>query len=88
LSSHLFRYPLKNFSLPPHPFSFEQANQTVSFVTAQLFALFNFKYHHKMKTKVLLVVLLFAASLAMTSCASSRSGCKSTAGLVGYGGGR
>ena len=38
-----------------------------------------------MKTKVLLLVVLIAAGLAMTSCASSKGGCKMTAGYVGYG---
>jgi predicted small secreted protein len=38
-----------------------------------------------MKTKVLIAVLLIAVSMVMTSCASSRGGCKATEGLVGYG---
>jgi hypothetical protein len=38
-----------------------------------------------MKAKLLLFVLLMAAGLAMTSCTSSKSGCKSTAGFMGYG---
>jgi hypothetical protein len=44
--------------------------------------------YHKMKTKVLLLILLVAAGLTMTSCYSSRSarsGCKTSAGFVGYG---
>jgi hypothetical protein len=39
-----------------------------------------------MKAKVLILVLVIAAAgLAMTSCTSSRSGCKATSGYVGYG---
>ena len=38
-----------------------------------------------MKAKVLILVLLIAAGLGMTSCTSSKSGCKSTAGYIGYG---
>jgi hypothetical protein len=38
-----------------------------------------------MKAKVLILVLLIAAGLVMTSCTSSRGGCKATAGYVGYG---
>jgi len=38
-----------------------------------------------MKAKVLILVLLIAAGLAMTSCTSSRSGCKASEGYVGYG---
>lgn len=39
-----------------------------------------------MKAKVLILVLLIAAGLTMmSSCTSSRSGCKATAGYVGYG---
>ncbi len=38
-----------------------------------------------MKAKVLIMVLVMAASLAMVSCASSKGGCKATAGYVGYG---
>jgi hypothetical protein len=38
-----------------------------------------------MKAKVLILVLVIAAGLAMVSCTSSKSGCKSTAGYVGYG---
>ncbi len=40
-----------------------------------------------MKAKVLLLVLLIAAgfTMTMTSCTSSKSGCKATEGYVGYG---
>jgi len=38
-----------------------------------------------MKAKLLILALLIAAGLTMTSCTSSRSGCKATAGYVGYG---
>jgi len=38
-----------------------------------------------MKARLLLLVLLIAAGLTMTSCTSSRNGCKATAGYVGYG---
>jgi len=38
----------------------------------------------KMKAKVLILVLLVAAGLAMTSCASSKGGCKQTRDFVGY----
>jgi len=38
-----------------------------------------------MKAKVLILVLLVAAGLTMTSCTSSKSGCKASAGYVGYG---
>jgi hypothetical protein len=38
-----------------------------------------------MKTKVVLFVALIAACMAITSCASSKGGCKMTAGYVGYG---
>jgi hypothetical protein len=37
-----------------------------------------------MKAKVLILVLLVAAGLAMTSCASSKGGCKQTRDFVGY----
>jgi len=83
LSSHRYSAILLKTKTYLRPLSFEQANQAVSFNHA-LFALFNFKYH-KMKTKVLLIVVLIAAGLAMSSCASSKGGCKMTAGYVGYG---
>ncbi len=38
-----------------------------------------------MKAQLLILVLLIAAGLTFTSCTSSKSGCKATAGYVGYG---
>lgn len=38
-----------------------------------------------MKTKVLVLVVLIAGFFAITSCASSKGGCKMTQGYVGYG---
>jgi len=35
-----------------------------------------------MKAKVLIIVLLISAGLALTSCTSSRSGCRATEGYV------
>ena len=39
-----------------------------------------------MKAKFLLIGLLFACGVAMTSCAASRGGgCKTSQGFIGYG---
>lgn len=38
-----------------------------------------------MKAKFLIVMALVVSFVTLTSCASSRGGCKSTQGYVGYG---
>lgn len=38
-----------------------------------------------MKTKILFLALLVVAALSITSCASSKGGCKMSQGYVGYG---
>lgn len=38
-----------------------------------------------MKAKFLILALLIVAGFSITSCTSSKSGCKATEGYVGYG---
>lgn len=38
-----------------------------------------------MKSKLLIVLLFTATCLTVTSCASSKAGCKASQGYVGYG---
>ena len=38
-----------------------------------------------MKARYFIIGLLFACGVAMTSCAASRGGCKTSQGFVGYG---
>ena len=50
-------------------------------------AFFHFKYHN-MKRLALILVLMITSTLVITSCtsskASSKSGCKTTQGMIGY----
>jgi len=42
----------------------------------------------KMKRALLIVTLVMAAAVTITSCTAQRGGCKSSQGLVGYGSSR